>query len=209
MRSVLLFRYRYGISFPFPPYPPPPRLLSPICLLRLVPPPPGVGGVGCCRFAAAGMASVCLLASLSCRSLASARSLLLSGSPCGAYCLPVPLSSSSACSSLAGGCGYPASRLPRRLAARPASRFPVPPSCPPDGEGMAWCCRLLACLFVSSGLLRCARASVRFLFLCRVRCRDVCGELTRTARMPIIGWRRFSFLCHQFSFSRHLVFDTG
>lgn len=30
----------------------------------------------------------------------------------------------------------------------------------------------------------------------------VCGELTGMARMPIIGWRRFSFY-------RHLVFDTG
>lgn len=61
----------------------------------------------------------------------------------------------------------PASRLPCRFATRPASRFLVPPSCPPDGEG-----------------------------------RGVCGELGETARMPMIGWRRFPF-------SRHLVFDTG
>lgn len=56
---------------------------------------------------------------------------------------------------------------------------------------------MLACS-ASSGLWRCSRAGVRFLFLGRVRCRDVCGELTGTARMPIIGWRRFSFLCHLF-----------
>lgn len=50
-------------------------------------------------------------------------------------CLPVPSSPSSACSLLAGECGDAASRLPCRLAARPVSRSPVPPSCPPDGEG--------------------------------------------------------------------------
>ena len=60
----------------------------------------------------------------------------------------------------------------------------------------------LACLFVSSGLLRCARAGVRFLFLGRVRCCGACGELDETARVPMIGWWRFLF-------SRHLVFDTG
>ena len=49
----------------------------------------------------------------------------------------------------------------------PVSRFPVPPLCPPDGEG-----------------------------------RSVCDKLNGTARMPMIGWRRFPF-------SRHLVFDTG
>lgn len=32
--------------------------------------------------------------------------------------------------------------------------------------------------------------------------RSVCGELDETARVPMMGWCRFSF-------SRHLVFDTG
>ena len=58
-------------------------------------------------------------------------------------------------------------RLVGRRSAPPVSRSPVPPICPPDGEG-----------------------------------RSVCGELDETARVPTIGWRRFSF-------SRHLVFDTG
>lgn len=59
----------------------------------------------------------------------------------------------------------------------------------------------LACLFVSSGSLRRSRAGVRFLSLGRVRCRGVCGELDKTARVSMIGGRWFSF-------SRQLVFDT-
>lgn len=92
-----------------------------------------------------------------------------------------------------------ASRLPHRLAVR--SPFPRP-AILSDGRGTDGVVLPLACLFISSGLLRCLRAGVRFSILCRVRCRDVCGELDETARVPMIGWRRFSF-------SRHLVFDTG
>lgn len=100
----------------------------------------------------------------------------------------------------------PARLVDRRFATFPAS--PISPSCP-DGRGADGVMLSLACLFASSDLWRCPRAGVRFLSLGRVRCHDVCGELTGTARMSIIGWRRFSFLCHRFSFPRHLVFDTG
>lgn len=92
-------------------------------------------------------------------------------------------------------------RLPRRSAARP--RFPFPrPAILPDGRGGDGVMLPLACLFASSDLWRCPRAGVRFLSLGRVRCRGVCGELDETARVPTIGWMRFSF-------SRHLMFDTG
>lgn len=90
MRSVLLFRYRYGISLSSRPTPSP--RLSSLCLLDLIPRPRGVGLVGCCRFADAGVVAVCLLASLPCRSLAIARSLLRFGSSCWACCLTVPSS---------------------------------------------------------------------------------------------------------------------
>lgn len=58
---------------------------------------------------------------------------------------------------------------------RPAP-LPVSPSRHPARRtGRGW--RGVACLLFSSGLLRCSRAGVRFLFLGRVRCRDACGEL--------------------------------
>lgn len=188
MRSVPLLRYRCGISFSSRPTPS--RSLLSLCLLELFPRPRGVGGVGCCRFAAAGIAAICLLASFPYRSLALARSLLPSAPP----------SSSSVCSSLAGGCGDAVSCVPlaSSVGGPPRFPFPVPPSCPPDGEGMAWCC-LLAFLIGSVEMFSCGRA---VLSLGRVRCRGVCGELDETARVPMIGLRRFSF-------SRHLVFDTG
>lgn len=78
-----------GFSFLFRPTPS--RLLFPICLLRLVPPPPGVGGVGCCRFAAAGIAAVYLLVFLLCRSLADAHSLFRFGSSCVGVLLDYPV----------------------------------------------------------------------------------------------------------------------
>ena len=207
MRSVSLLRYRCGIFFSLSPDPLSPALSN--LLASACSPAPGRGRRGRLGFAAAGVAAICLLASFLCRSLAHARSLLPHGSPCGVVLLgcpvdAVPSSPSPACSSLAGGCGgaWFCVPLSSSISDPPRFPFPVPPSCPPDGEGMAWCCRLLACLLVSSGLLRCARAGVRFLFLCRVRCRDVCGELTGTARVPMIGYMRFPF-------SRHLVLDTG
>lgn len=189
MRSVPLLRYRCGISFSSRPTPS--RSLLSLCLLELFPRPRGVGGVGCCRFAAAGIAAICLLASFPYRSLALARSLLPSAPP----------SSSSVCSSLAGGCGDAVSCVPLASSISGPPPFPVPPPRHPARRtGRGW--RGIACLLFSSGLLRCPRAGVRFIFLGRVRCRNACGELDETARVPMIGWRRFSF-------SRHLVFDTG
>ena len=158
MRSVPLLRYRCGISFSSRPTPS--RSLLSLCLLELFPRPRGVGGVGCCRFAAAGIAAICLLASFPYRSLALARSLLPSAPP----------SSSSVCSSLAGGCGDAVSCVPLASSISGPPPFPVPPPRHP------------------------ARRTGRE--------RDACGELDETARMLMIGWRRFSF-------SRHLVFDTG
>lgn len=77
-----------------------------------------------------------------------------------------------------------ASRSPRRLAAR----FPFPRhAILPDGRGGDGVVLSLACLFASSDLWRCPRAGVRFLSLGRVRCHDACGELTGTARVPMIG----------------------
>lgn len=82
----------------------------------------------------------------------------------------VPPSSSSACSSLAGG----------------------------------WCDAWFCVLLVSS-----VSGSTRFPFprsailpAGRGGERSMCGELGETARVPMIGWCRFSF-------SRHLIFDTG
>lgn len=92
----------------------------------------------------------------------------------------------------------PACLVGWRLA--PFPRSPSPFRHPARRTGRGW--RGAACLLFSSGLLRCSRAGVRFLFLGRVRCRDACGELDETARVPMMGWRRFLF-------SRHLVFDTG
>lgn len=70
-----------------------------------------------------------------CHAIQSHRVRPLSAHPCRHLpCRPVPLL-------LAGDVMLrSASRLPRRLAARPVSRLPVPFLCSPDGEG-PWCVR--------------------------------------------------------------------
>lgn len=200
MRSVSLLRYRCGIFFSLSPDPPSPALSN--LLASACSPAPGRGRRGRLGFAAAGVAAICLLASFLCRSLAIARSLLPLGSSCVGELLARP--------AIFIVCLFIACvRMMRCRVLRPAClvgwrlipRFLVPPSCPTDGERMAWCCRLLVCSYhrdcYGVFVLACG-----FLFLCRVRCCGVCGELDETARVPMIGWRRFSF-------SRHLVFDTG
>lgn len=109
------------------------------------------------------------------------------------YCLPfrhlprLPVHCLRADDAMSGS----ASRLSCRLAARsPFPRFPFPVSrsailpAKRGGDGVVLS---LACLFASSDLWRCPRAGVRFLSLGRVRCHDACGELTGTARVPMIG----------------------
>lgn len=122
-------RYRYELSFSFRPTPSP-RLFS-LCLLNLVPRPRAWEALAAVDLRLrAWRRSACLLP---CRAALSLPLVRYFGTvrPVGSYCLVVPSMSS---------------RLPCRLAARHVSRFLDSPSCPTDGEWMAWCCRLLACL---------------------------------------------------------------
>lgn len=72
--------------------PAPSSLFSSICLLDAFPRPPGVGERADCRFAVAGMETVCLLVSMSSLSRLLARSLFpaqsSSGLPIGVFLLP-------------------------------------------------------------------------------------------------------------------------
>ena len=142
MRSVSLLRYRCGIFFSLSPDPLSPAL--PDLLASACSPAPWRGRRGLlpiCGCGRCGDLSACFLAV----PLSRSRSFAIPGRfACGPCCLAVPsmpfrhlphlpvprlladgaMLGSAFCSS-------------RRSAARPASRFPVPPYCPPDGAGLS------------------------------------------------------------------------
>lgn len=77
-----------GCPFSFFARPPLPGSYRSACF-KQSPAPRAEGGAVGCRFAAAGVGSICLLLVVPCRSLAIARSLLSLGSSCGAVLLGV------------------------------------------------------------------------------------------------------------------------